>query len=94
MFMDYNISSQYNIFDMWKIENLYFKHMFSERYSNHCQYVHVYIRYNKTSNHVLNTEFSYIDIYIYINRSSVSLVKVNSSYMKHKVWPCQPCCTG
>ena len=57
MFMDYNISSQYNIFDMWKIENLYFKHMFSERYSNHCQYVHVYIRYNKTSNHVLNTYF-------------------------------------
>ena len=25
--------------------------------------------------------------------TSAPLVKVNSTYMKHKVWPCQPCCT-
>ena len=27
-------------------------------------------------------------------RTSAPLVKVNSIYMKHKVWPRQPCCTG
>ena len=27
-------------------------------------------------------------------RTSAPLDKVNSTYMKHKVWPRQPCCTG
>ena len=28
-----------------------------------------------------------------ISRKAFLLVKVNSAYMKHKVWPRQPCCT-
>ena len=36
-----------------------------------------------------------LDTYLYgdISRKSAPVVKVNSTYMKHKVWPHQPCCT-
>ena len=28
------------------------------------------------------------------SRTSASLVKINSTYKKHKAWPRQPCCTA
>ena len=51
-------------------------------------YIYLSIR---SKNIVVELENSF---YIYRSRTSAPLVKVNSTYMKHKVWLRQPCCPG
>ena len=64
-------------------------------FRNEYQYTYVYIciYWSLNNGHSFRKISYIINIMFYNARKSAPLVKVNSTYMKHKVWPRHPCCS-
>ena len=86
------LQSSYIQQDFYSVKYSYSLYMVTGNSSNITRLNHVFcLRY---SNLIADLIIWQRKNQVYGSRTSASLVKVNSSYMKHKVWPRQPCCTG